>query len=113
MVAADVYGAPPHVGRGGWSWYTGSAGWLYRLIVESLLGLCVEGERLRLAPLLPPDWDTFVLDYRYRETDYHIVVHRVRDGEAERCVLDGRVQDEDAIALVDDGRDHHAEVFRR
>ncbi|MEW9623195.1 glucoamylase family protein [Rhodanobacter sp. S2-g] len=113
VVAADVYGAPPHLGRGGWSWYTGSAGWLYRLVVESLLGLRVEGERLRLAPLLPPGWDAFALDYRYRETDYHIAVHRVRDGEAERCVLDGRVQDGDAIALVDDGRDHHAEVFRR
>ena len=113
VVAADVYGAPPHVGRGGWSWYTGSAGWLYRLIVESLLGLRVEGERLHLAPLLPPGWDTFELDYRHRETDYHVVVHRVPDGEAERSVLDGHVQDGDAIALVDDGHDHHVEVFRR
>ncbi|MDO1528740.1 glucoamylase family protein [Fulvimonas sp. R45] len=113
VVAADVYGAPPHVGRGGWTWYTGSAGWLYRLIVESLLGLRVEGERLRLAPLLPPGWDAFALDYRHRETDYHVTVRRARDGEAERCVLDGRVLDDDAVVLVDDGRDHHAEVFRR
>ena len=113
VVAADVYGAPPHVGRGGWSWYTGSAGWLYRLIVESLLGLRVEGEQLRLLPLLPPGWDGFALDYRHRETDYHIAVHRLRDGEAERGVLDGRVQEGDTIALVDDGRDHHVELFRR
>ncbi|MFK2875626.1 GH36-type glycosyl hydrolase domain-containing protein [Rhodanobacter hydrolyticus] len=112
VVTADVYGAPPHVGRGGWSWYTGSAGWLYRLIVDSLLGLRVEGERLRLLPLLPQSWDTFALDYRFRETDYHIVVRRVRDGETERCVLDGQLQDSNDIALVDDGRDHHAEVFR-
>ncbi|WP_343229990.1 glucoamylase family protein [Rhodanobacter sp. DHG33] len=113
VVTADVYGRPPHVGRGGWSWYTGSAGWLYRLIVDSLLGLRVEGERLRLLPLLPQGWDTFTMDYRFRETDYRIEVHRVQEGEAERCVLDGHEQDDDAIALVDDGRDHRVEVFRR
>jgi cellobiose phosphorylase len=113
VVAADVYGAPPHVGRGGWTWYTGSAGWLYRLIVESLLGLRVEGERLRLVPVLPPGWDGFALDYRHRETDYHVTVRRARDDEAERCVLDGRVLDDDAVALVDDGRDHRVEVVRR
>ena len=59
-MAGDVYSVAPHIGRGGWSWYTGSAGWLYRLITETLLGVQLEdGKRLRLAPILPDDWDGF------------------------------------------------------
>jgi cyclic beta-1,2-glucan synthetase len=65
VMAADIYAVAPHVGRGGWSWYTGSAGWMYRLIVESLLGVERKGERLALAPQLPPDWEGFRLHYRY------------------------------------------------
>ena len=114
VVCADVYGVAPHVGRGGWSWYTGSAGWMYRLVVESLLGLRVEGERLRFAPVLPADWRSFALDYRYRETDYHVIVHQAASpDDEERCILDGRPQPDASIVLVDDGRDHHAEVFCR
>ena len=74
VVAADVYALPPHTGRGGWTWYTGSAGWMYRLIVESLLGLRLEVDKLRFAPCLPPEWKVFKLHYRYRETVYHIAV---------------------------------------
>jgi cellobiose phosphorylase len=111
VVTADVYGVPPHVGRGGWSWYTGSAGWMYRLIVESLLGLRVEGERLHFAPVLPADWHSFELDYRYRETDYHMRVQVVGQGEDARCVVDGQRQPEPFVALVDDGREHRVEVF--
>ncbi|MEO5813315.1 MAG: glucoamylase family protein, partial [Rhodanobacter sp.] len=66
VVSADVYAVAPHVGRGGWSWYTGSAGWMYRLMVESLLGLHLEAARLRFAPVLPTEWEGFELDYRYR-----------------------------------------------
>jgi cyclic beta-1,2-glucan synthetase len=75
VIAADVYAVSPHVGRGGWTWYTGSAGWMYRLIVESLLGLRLEGETLHIEPCLPADWDGFKLSYRYRETRYQIVGH--------------------------------------
>jgi cellobiose phosphorylase len=78
VVAADVYSVAPHTGRGGWSWYTGSAGWMYRLIVESLLGLRLEtasdGARLTFAPCLPDDWPGFALEYRYRRTTYAIEV---------------------------------------
>src|SRR4030095_15674821 len=63
VVAADVYSVPPHVGRGGWTWYTGSAGWLYRLITESLLGLKLEINRLRLEPLFPKEWPSFEVHY--------------------------------------------------
>ena len=65
MIAADVYAVSPHTGRGGWTWYTGSAGWTYRLIVESLLGLKLEVNRLRITPCFPPDWKSFQVHYRY------------------------------------------------
>ncbi len=76
VVCADVYGVAPHTGRGGWSWYTGSAGWMYRMIVESLLGVQREADRLMIKPCMPDDWKTFKLHYRYRETTYRITVLR-------------------------------------
>jgi cyclic beta-1,2-glucan synthetase len=108
VMAADVYALAPHTGRGGWSWYTGSAGWMYRLIVESLLGLRLEGDRLRLAPCLPADWQAFKIHYRYRETVYHIGVAQT-DAEM-RVTLDGSERPDGAIPLVDDRRDHFVEV---
>ncbi len=112
VVAADVYSVPPHTGRGGWSWYTGSAGWMYRLVLESLLGVQVEttqdGARLRLAPCLPGHWPGFTLDYRYRDTAYRI---EVTQGSAEPGVtLDGVVQPDMDLPLVDDGKPHQASV---
>jgi len=110
VVSADVYAVPPHVGRGGWSWYTGSAGWMYRLIIESLLGLQVEGERLRIVPVLPAEWDGFTMHYRHRETDYHIEVRQIDSGPAQ-VLLDGVPQTDPAgIALVDDGREHRVAI---
>ncbi|MDH5580130.1 MAG: cyclic beta 1-2 glucan synthetase, partial [Betaproteobacteria bacterium] len=76
VIAADVYAVVPHTGRGGWSWYTGSAGWMYRLIVESLLGLSREADRLRFTPCLPADWEAFTMRYRYGETVYEIAVQQ-------------------------------------
>ncbi len=111
VIAADVYALPPHTGRGGWTWYTGSAGWMYRLIVESLLGLGLEGETLRLAPCLPGDWQAFKLHYRYRETVYHIAVSRMRPGDGDSGVtVDGVRQHGRVISLVDDHREHSVEV---
>ena len=77
VMCADIYGAPPHVGRGGWTWYTGAAGWMYRLAVETLVGLHLEVDRLRVAPRVPADWESYKIHYRYRETFYHITVTRV------------------------------------
>ncbi|HEY9088167.1 MAG TPA: protein ndvB, partial [Anaerolineaceae bacterium] len=65
VIAADVYGVDPHTGRGGWTWYTGSSGWYYRLGVEALLGLRREGARLRLDPVIPAEWDGFEMTYRH------------------------------------------------
>ena len=108
-VAADVYAVPPHTGRGGWTWYTGSAGWLYRLIVESLLGVRREGTMLRLAPVLPPEWKPYTITYRFGKTTYRIAVRPSDNGDAELTV-DGLAQDTPVVALVDDGREHSAEL---
>ena len=118
VVAADVYALTPHTGRGGWSWYTGSAGWMYRLVMESLLGLRLEGSKLHLDPCLPADWPGFKMHYRYRETVYHIVVSQARTPEsAERAVIrvvvDGAEQYDNAIPLIDDQREHAVEVAVR
>jgi cellobiose phosphorylase len=111
VVAADVYALSPHIGRGGWTWYTGSAGWMYRLIVESLLGLRLEVDRLRVAPCLPADWTGFTVHYRYRETVYHIAVLQTSGDNGEMGVtVDGVPQDEKAIRLVDDSREHEVKV---
>ena len=111
VVAADVYAVSPHIGRGGWTWYTGSAGWMYRLIVESLLGVRLEHNTLRFVPCLPQDWKAFKVHYRFRETIYHIAV---RQSDAEKkamsVTVDGVHQADHAIRLVDDRREHSAEV---
>jgi cellobiose phosphorylase len=76
VMPADIYGSHPHTGRGGWTWYTGAAGWMYRLAVETLLGLTLEVDRLRLQPRVPQSWESFKIHYRYRETTYHLVFKR-------------------------------------
>jgi cellobiose phosphorylase len=111
VVAADVYALSPHIGRGGWTWYTGSAGWMYRLIVESLLGLRLEVDKLYFAPCLPADWEAFKVHYRYRETIYHITVLQTRAGNGETSVtVDGVERQDKTIPLVDDRQDHSVEV---
>jgi cellobiose phosphorylase len=111
VVAADVYALSPHTGRGGWTWYTGSAGWMYRLIVESLLGLRLEIDKLHITPCLPANWKGFTLHYRYRETLYHINVLQVSAGSGETSVtVDGVEQHDKTIPLVDDHQEHTVEM---
>ncbi len=109
VVAADVYAVYPHVGRGGWTWYTGSAGWMYRLITESLLGLRLEVDKLHFEPCLPTEWTSFKVHYRYRETRYHITVTQTDDA-AISVTVDGARQEWAVIHLVDDREEHTAEV---
>jgi cellobiose phosphorylase len=113
VVAADVYTNPQHAGRGGWTWYTGSAGWMYRLVTESLLGLRVETDRLFIEPLVPASWQGFVLHYRFHQTPYHLHVKR-RGGAGQakvtRVVCDGAEQRERFILLVNDGKEHLIEI---
>lgn len=114
VMCADIYGSAPHTGRGGWTWYTGAAGWMYRLAVETLLGVHLEVDTLRITPCIPDSWDTYKIHYRYRDTVYHITI--TRDGDkAERVVgmtIDGVAEQQlqETIPLVDDRRDHHVEL---
>ena len=111
VAVADVYAAQAHMGRGGWTWYTGSAGWMYRLVMESLLGLRLEGSQLRIEPCLPAQWRQFKVHYRYRETVYHISVFQdPAHGGSECITLDGVARHDLVIPLVDDSREHFAEV---
>ena len=111
VMAADVYSVAPHTGRGGWSWYTGSAGWMYRLIVESLLGLRLvtspAGAKLKLAPCLPSDWPGCSIEYRYRETMYLIEILQVSvDANGIEVRVDGELQTDGEVQLRDDGKKH-------
>jgi cyclic beta-1,2-glucan synthetase len=101
-VAADIYGAPPHVGRGGWTWYTGSCGWLYRVAIESILGLTREnGQTLILRPCVPDEWPEFRMTYRPPESKacYEIVVQNP-SGRAKEVVA---VSLNDQVLLVVEG----------
>jgi cellobiose phosphorylase len=111
VVAADVLANDAHLGRGGWTWYTGSAGWMYRLILESLLGLQRIGTRLRFRPCLPSDWSGYRLHYRFRSTRYVIDVVRHAGGSGElQVTLDGAEQPAPEVPLADDRIDHAVTV---
>jgi cellobiose phosphorylase len=109
VLAADVYGVAPHVGRGGWTWYTGSAGWMYRLLTESLLGLQRLGDELLITPCLPPDWPGCTLRYRFGASLYAIQVSQ-HDAGPVRMEMDGIGLPGPRIPLVDDGSVHHVRV---
>jgi len=115
VMAADVYTNPQHAGRGGWTWYTGSAGWMYRLAIESLLGVHLEIDHLRVEPLLPAGWESFDVHYRHRQTVYHIHVQGPVSGgkEVNRVVCDGSELLERKIPLHNDGVEHYVEIFMK
>lgn len=111
VVSADLYARPPHRGRGGWSWYTGSAGWTYRLILESLLGLRREGDHLYLNPCLPAEWPSVQMQYCHYQTIYHISISQITEDAGEFSVmLDGACQKGNYVQLVDDHAVHVVEV---
>ena len=108
VVAGDVYSNPAHPGRGGWSWYTGSAGWLYRVGLEYLLGLRCHGRTFTIDPCVPATWPGFQLHWRRGATTYVIDVTnpgRYPRGVA-RATLDGAIVSPTAVPLLDDGRAH-------
>jgi cyclic beta-1,2-glucan synthetase len=110
VLAADVYARTPHEGRGGWTWYTGSASWMYRLLTECFLGIQQEGDKLKIVPCIPDDWELFKVDYRYKNTMHKIVVTQHESSMALLVTLDGKEQRDHLITLVDDGREHHVTV---
>jgi len=110
VVTADVYAVPPHVGRGGWSWYTGSSGWMYRLILESLLGLTRTATHLKLAPQMPEDWPHYTLRYRHGASTYVISVVR---GETDmpQLTVNGVPRHDQLVELNDTGGEHTVELL--
>jgi len=108
VISADVYAVAPHTGRGGWSWYTGSAGWMYRLVLESLLGLSLEKGCLRFTPRLPAHWAGFTMRYRHRETFYDIEVINTPAQAAHpiRLSVDGVAQPGGLVHMADDRATH-------
>ncbi len=113
VVAADVYSEAPHAGRGGWTWYTGSAGWLYRAGLEWILGFRVRDGRLTLTPCVPAEWNGFSIQYLYRSTPYEIIVDKQPDASAQaQFTIDGQVQSpgRNVVDMVDDGARHTVHV---
>jgi cellobiose phosphorylase len=115
VMAADVYAVAPHIGRGGWTWYTGSAGWMYRFLTETLLGVHLEGNRLRVIPRFPPSWTNYKIHYRHRQTVYHITISRLAADStgANELSLDGQNLTEETIPLTDDHIEHFIELRAR
>jgi cyclic beta-1,2-glucan synthetase len=108
VIAADVYGVAQHKGRGGWTWYTGSAGWMYQLVIEKFIGLQKEGDQLYFTPAVPEEWGPFKVNYRYMDTDYEISVHP--GSNANGIVLDGVKQEGNKVTLVNDSQPHVVEM---
>ncbi len=112
VVCADIYSVPPHLRRGGWTWYTGSAAWLHRLGVEGVLGLRKEGDALNLDPVIPAAWEGFELPYRHGAPRYHIQVANPAGCQrgVRRVTLDGEDLAGARIPLSDDGSEHRVNV---
>ncbi len=112
VAVADVYAVPPHTGRGGWTWYTGSAGWMYRAALEYILGFKLSGDHLKIEPCIPRFWREFEIQYRHGKTAYRIRVenpHMINRGVLS-IEIDGEAQPNDEIVLVDDSRSHEVRV---
>lgn len=108
VMSADVYSVYPHVGRAGWSWYTGAASWMYKAGVEFILGFNKEGDKLRLDPVIPDQWYSFSMTYRYMDTIYTINVENEvnRNSGKSLLYLDGQLQEDSTISLENDGIVH-------
>jgi cyclic beta-1,2-glucan synthetase len=107
VVAADVYSMPPHVGRAGWTWYTGSASWLYRVALEDILGLRREGNLLGFQPCVPASWSSFEVRYRFGKSEYRITISPAPNPDVPRVVLvDGVAMPDGQLRLSDDGLAH-------
>ena len=112
MICADIYSKSPYVRRGGWTWYTGSAAWMYRLGLEAILGFQKIGDTLQIDPVIPPDWDGFEIRYQFGESVYLIQVNNPEHvaSHVRQIMLDGQLLDNESIPLVDDQDEHRVVV---
>ena len=113
VMAADVYAEPKHKGRGGWTWYTGSAGWMYQLIIESFIGLQRKGDSLSFSPCIPEEWNSLKINYRFRDTVYRIEFIQPQKGSMStaKLLVDGLEENTQTISLVNDGKTHEVKFF--
>jgi cyclic beta-1,2-glucan synthetase len=112
IIAADIYSQTSHTGMGGWTWYTGSSGWMYRLGLEAILGISRAGNALKINPCIPRDWPGFKVKYRFGTTYYKISVENpdsVNRG-IKQTKLDGNPLSGGLIPLVNDGQPHEVHV---
>jgi cyclic beta-1,2-glucan synthetase len=112
VVSADIYSQPPFLQQGGWTWYTGSAAWMYRLGVEALLGFHKVGNTLRIDPVIPSKWDGFEIRYQFGESVYKIQVQNPDHAEhgVNQILLDGQQLIDNSVSLVDDRKEHEVVV---
>ncbi len=108
VVTADIYTNPEHLGRGGWSWYTGSSGWMYKVVLEDILGFRKEGDKLFINPSIPKDWDEYRIRYSYGDSIYNIEIKNPKgvNTGVSRISVDGSIIKDDHIKLIDDGSIH-------
>ena len=111
VIAADVYAIPNQMGRGGWTWYTGSAGWVYQLIIEYVFGLKRRGNTLTFEPCLPEEWKTAAIHYKYGNSVYHIrFVQEINSAEGISTSLNGVHLEDNLVQLQDDGGEYEVEI---
>ena len=110
VIAADIYSAKNREGRGGWTWYTGSAGWFYKVGVMDILGLNKNGDILNLEPHIPVHWDNYRVSYNYMDTTYNIEVIK---GNKDSLIVDGKVQDNNSIKLKNDKSSHEVTLYMK
>ena len=110
VIAADIYSAKSREGRGGWTWYTGSAGWFYKVGVMDILGLNKNGDILNLEPHIPVHWDNYRVSYNYMDTEYNIEVIK---GNKDSLIVDGKVQDNNSIKLKNDKSSHEVTLYMK
>ena len=111
VMTADIYAEPLHMGRGGWTWYTGSAGWMYQLIIESFLGLKRKGNILEFESCIPSAWESFKIKYQFIDTIYHITVLQDKNQTALEVFVDEEAQSNKVIPLINDGKEHFVKVI--
>jgi cellobiose phosphorylase len=111
VMAADVYANESHRGRGGWTWYTGSSGWMYQFIMGSLLGMELKGDQLCFRPCFPLDWPSVTIVYRYGRSTYRITVFQPDNTAGSWWEMDNKLGKGDTLPLTDDGKEHDVRVY--
>jgi cyclic beta-1,2-glucan synthetase len=110
-MAADIYTEPTHAGKGGWTWYTGSASWMYKLIIEYFLGFNKKGNLLELNPCIPEEWEKFSVNYKFGNTIYQIEISQDKNIEETVITIDGVKQNDQSLILQNDSKNYEVKIF--